>query len=156
MTRPARASILVFAVAVACSSPSATTLTERAHQIEGQVWSPYCPGRLLIDCTTPQARELRASIAARFEKGDSSGEVLAWIERNHGPEALARPEGRGLGLVLWAGLAAVFVAGAILVVRVVRKATRPSASPPNDRRVPGGVADPDAIARLRMQVERDL
>lgn len=110
-------------LAVACGIQQQST-HEQARAIEREVWSPYCPGRLLVDCTTTQARELRSEIEDRLEGGESPGEVLAWIRRNHGSEALARPEPTGFGLAVWLVPAAIFVIGAIAVASLVRRWTR--------------------------------
>jgi cytochrome c-type biogenesis protein CcmH/NrfF len=117
---------LCLAFAIACAGPAAQTTTDRARAIEREVWSPYCPGRLLIDCTTQQARELRTEIERRIERGDSTDEVLAWIRRNHGDEALASPGGGGTGLVVWLVPAAIFLAGAGVVSASIRRWTRAS------------------------------
>jgi cytochrome c-type biogenesis protein CcmH/NrfF len=95
--------------------------SKQAQEVEARVWSPYCPGRLLIDCTTHQARELRADIRQRIENGDSQDEVLAWIRTNYGEEALAEPGDSGIGLLIWLGPLAFFVAGAILLAVLVRR-----------------------------------
>src|ERR1700757_3792792 len=70
-----------------------------AHRIEGQVWSPYCPGRLLIDCPTKQADDLRAEISRRLAAGQSADDVMRWIRLNFGNEAIARPSGRDTMLI---------------------------------------------------------
>lgn len=116
-----RVFIAVFALAstVACGNQTQTT-GEQARAIEREVWSPYCPGRLLIDCSTEQARELRAQIERRLETGQSSDEVLRWIRRNHGEEALARPGNPAVWLVPLA----LFAFGAIALLLLVRRWTR--------------------------------
>ena len=118
----------LLVVAVACSN--ASTPSERAHAIESQVWSPYCPGRLLIDCTTSQARELRTQIQQRIDGGDDADEVMAWVRREFGDEAIAEPRTSGLGLVVWLFPAAVFLSGAFVVARVLRKGRTDAASVP--------------------------
>ena len=112
-------SALLFAAVVACGT-GPRTIEERARAIEGEVWSPYCPGRLLIDCTTDQARGLRAEIEHRLERGQSSEEVIGWIRRNHGDEALARPG----SAAVWLVPLAIFALGAIAVAVIVRRWTR--------------------------------
>ncbi|MEX2540063.1 MAG: cytochrome c-type biogenesis protein CcmH [Actinomycetota bacterium] len=102
--------------------------SKQAQEVEARVWSPYCPGRLLIDCTTHQARELRADIRERIEGGDSQDEVLAWIRSNYGDEALAEPGDSGIGLLVWMGPLAFFVAGAILLAVLVRRWSRATTS----------------------------
>ena len=108
----------LFLVLVACGSPTAA---DRAHAIEGQVWSPYCPGRLLIDCTTTQARELRNDIAEKINDGESDTEVLAWVRSEYGPRSIARPETSGTGLIVWLMPAVIFIVGAFVVVRFLKQ-----------------------------------
>ncbi len=87
------------------------------------MWSPYCPGVLLSDCGTTQARELRREIEARAATGDSEDEILDWVREEYGAQAIARPETSGVGLVVWLVPAAIFLAGAALVWRTVSKNT---------------------------------
>jgi cytochrome c-type biogenesis protein CcmH/NrfF len=128
MTRLAYVLLACAAVTTACTG-ARSSVEDRAQQIEAQVWSPYCPGRLLIDCTTQQARQLRSQISDRLEHGQTSDQVLDWIRRNHGAEALARPDTNGLGLAMWLVPAALFVAGGIIVARLIRKWSVRSARP---------------------------
>lgn len=102
----------------ACATPSAA---DRAHAIEGQVWSPYCPGRLLIDCSTTQARELRSDIAERIDDGETDADVLTWIRSEFGPRSVARPDTSGAGLIVWLMPALIFLVGAIIVVRFLKQ-----------------------------------
>jgi cytochrome c-type biogenesis protein CcmH len=113
--------LFVLAVSAVSCSRAMPLPSERAHAIEAQVWSPYCPGRLLIDCTTTQARDLRTQIQQRVDRGDDADEVLAWISDEFGEEAIARPSATGAGLVIWLVPALLFLIGLLVVVRVVRR-----------------------------------
>jgi cytochrome c-type biogenesis protein CcmH/NrfF len=116
--------LIALAPFVPACANARSTIEEQAQSIEAQVWSPYCPGRLLIDCTTSQARQLRTQITRRLEDGESAAHVLDWIERNHGREALARPDGGGAGLVVWLVPIALFALGAVVVVMLIRRWSR--------------------------------
>jgi cytochrome c-type biogenesis protein CcmH/NrfF len=158
MHRMTWAFVLMAFVAVACATERPSPEAE-AHAIESQVWSPYCPGQLLIDCTTPQARELRAEIQRRLVAGEAPREVLAWISVNHGPEALAQPLD-GPRLLLWLVPGAVFLAGGIVTGGVVRRWLRarsvPSSAAPAPP-PPGRALDrAEVLRRIREEVERGL
>lgn len=103
---------LAFVALAACAAHKTT-----AHDIEGQVWSPYCPGRLLIDCPTRQADELRAEIAHRLDRGQSPDDVMRWIRLNFGNEAIARPE----SAVVWSFPIALLVVGTTVLVVLLRR-----------------------------------
>jgi cytochrome c-type biogenesis protein CcmH/NrfF len=94
---------------------------DTARAVEGQVWSPYCPGRLLVDCSTQQAAELRGEIARRVDRGDSGDEVLAWVRDEFGEAAVARPETSGFGLVIWLVPVLLFTIGGLVVWRFVSR-----------------------------------
>ena len=115
-------------VLFACGRP-ALTPAERARAIEAEVWSPYCPGRLLVDCTTTQARELRTEIQERIERGDDEAEVIDWVRSEFGDEAIARPVDGG-GLVVWLVPVLIFLVGATIVTLVVRRGRVATAAEP--------------------------
>jgi cytochrome c-type biogenesis protein CcmH/NrfF len=114
--------LAVACLFLACAAPHAS-VSDEAHRIEGQVWSPYCPGRLLIDCTTQQADDLRAQIAKRLASGQSADDVLRFVRLNFGDEALARPSGHDT-LFVWSFPLALFVIGVPLLVYLLRRWTR--------------------------------
>ncbi len=121
--------VVVVAVFVASCGRPAQTPAERARAIEAEVWSPYCPGRLLVDCTTAQARELRADIQERIERGDDEADVIEWVRAEFGDEAIARPVS-GAGSFIWVVLAVMFLVGAVIVLRVVRRGRGAAATSP--------------------------
>ena len=110
----------VLVLACACGARS-TDDAGRTHAIEAEVWSPYCPGRLLIDCTTRQARDLRDEIAERVRRGESREAILDWVRDEYGEGALARPAASGLSLVIWLVPALLFVIGGVVVTLVIRR-----------------------------------
>lgn len=140
----------------ACSAGGADAPPEvQARRIEGQVWSPYCPGRLLADCTTRQAHELRDEIEARLQQGEDPDEVLTWLEENYGEEVLARPRNDPTGWALWLVPAGLLVAGGAVTAWLIRRwrGGGGSAEPP-----PAGEDAPSDpwVARARDEARRDL
>lgn len=119
MRRACAVLLLLIAAGMSCASEP-VTVAEQARKIEGQVWSPYCPGRLLIDCTTQQAGELRDEIGRRLQAGEGADEVLRWIRLNYGDEALAAPSSRN-ALLIWSFPAAVLLVGGAILATQLRK-----------------------------------
>jgi len=87
------------------------------------VWSPYCPGRLLIDCPTRQADALRTEIGRRVAAGQSADDVMRWIRLNYGDEAIARPSGHDTVLI-WSFPVALFAVGTAVLALLLRRWTR--------------------------------
>jgi cytochrome c-type biogenesis protein CcmH len=149
--------LVVLLALVALSCGGERTEAERVRALESRIWSPYCPGRLLADCTTRQATELRVEIADRVASGDSDAEVTGWLRSNFGDEVLAAPAPGPRGLAIWLIPGAALLAGAVLVAGAVRRWSRPGAS---DEPAPPVTAVPDEeremwVQRVRHQVHGD-
>ncbi len=141
--------VLILMLAVGCASSGQSSVAKRAQRIEGQVWSPYCPGKLLIDCTTTQAGQLRARIKRQLRAGRSDAAVLADIRHDFGDSQLARPPSGGTGVVVWMIPVAIFVLGAGVVIFVRRRRTEIGAPP-------SPAAPSDALETLRDEVRRNI
>lgn len=140
---------LVFLLLAGCASSAHVTVARRAQRIEGQIWSPYCPGKLLIDCTTTQAGQLRDRITREVRAGRTDAQVLRDIRSDFGEGALARPPTGGGGVLIWLVPFAVFLLGGAGVVWLVRrrKAEAPAAVTQT--------VDP-ALQQLRDEVRRNI
>ncbi|MBK7951126.1 MAG: cytochrome c-type biogenesis protein CcmH [Deltaproteobacteria bacterium] len=98
------------------SAPSAAT-SSWAYDLAGELMSPFCPGRTLASCPSPQAGELIQWIATQEAAGVSRDEVIAILVERHGEEILGAPPAKGitlwayvfpvLGFVAFGGIAAV-------------------------------------------------
>jgi cytochrome c-type biogenesis protein CcmH len=128
------AAVAVVAVMALTACGGAATAEQRARAIESRVWSPYCPGRLLADCTTAQAGELRTDILQRVRSGQTDATVLAWIRENFGEEALAEPPSGPRGLTVWLVPLGAIAAGVLLLGGLVRRwrAETPPVAGPSD------------------------
>jgi cytochrome c-type biogenesis protein CcmH len=94
--------------------------------------SPYCPGRTLDACPSPQAAELRQWITAQEEAGRSREEVEEELVRVYGDGVLSAPRPEGWGLTAYAfPLLAIALGGTLLFVflRRVGRAAAPAAAP---------------------------
>ena len=72
----ARRTLLTLCIAAALVAPAAAqgpSATQQAADLAGQLMSPFCPGRLLVDCTSSQAFDLRDEIARRRHRRCASG-----------------------------------------------------------------------------------
>lgn len=154
MRRLVAVAMLAAVAFVACGSEP--TAEQRARAIEARVWSPYCPGRLLVDCTTDQAAQLRREITRRTRAGQDDAAVLAWIRVNFGDEALAAPPSDARGLAVWLVPAAAVLAGAIVLGGLVRRWRSAAAPDEPTGRPPMTPAERERwVARVREAVEGD-
>jgi cytochrome c-type biogenesis protein CcmH len=85
------------------ASPSA-----RARSLSDEFRCPECEGLSVADSSAPTARAMRADIRERVEAGESDAEIRQAMIDRFGESVLLKPEGEGIGLLVW-GLPVVAV-----------------------------------------------
>jgi cytochrome c-type biogenesis protein CcmH len=85
------------------ASPSA-----RARALAEEFRCPECQGLAVADSSAPTARAMRADIRTRVAAGESDAEIRQAMVDRFGESVLLKPEGEGLGLLVW-GLPVVAV-----------------------------------------------
>jgi cytochrome c-type biogenesis protein CcmH/NrfF len=147
------ASLLVLLLCVAWALPAGggDEKSGWSYRLSGEVMSPYCPGRSLSDCPSPQAAELREWIVQQEEAGVSRSEVEKELFRVFGERILQAPRAEGMGLLAYLIPAAAFAAGGALVVLFLRRqrlAVR-GAEP-----APAAAGDPELEQLLEEEIRR--
>ena len=142
------------AIADATPEPAAASW---AYDLAGELMSPFCPGRTVASCPSPQATELIQWIATQEAAGVTRAEVIAILVEKHGEEILGAPPASGI--TLWAYVFPVagfagFGAVAVLVLRrIVAPRTRgngpvPTTSIEESTGPAGRSAASDELARI--------
>lgn len=147
---PRRATIgiaaLVVAATVAMAWAQPRDAAVDAQTIFTSVMSPYCPGRLLADCPSPAAFELRADILRRLASGETAADIERDLYRTFGDSIRAVPPARGWGRVLAVAPAIALVLSAAALLWFLAHTRSPHE--------PRGVAA-DAAMEGRLQQELD-
>ncbi len=150
--RPVVIALLLTVTVGAFASAQEPSPKQQAADMAGQLMSPFCPGRLLADCTSPDAGALRKDIATRIAAGETAAAVKAGLVKQYGAEVLGAPEARGVGWLAWLvpGILGVasFIAIGVKVVRATRNAPAPALAA-------AGVTDAQALSQLDDEL-RDL
>lgn len=154
--RVTRAHLGLVLALVLIYSPAPEARQTPAHQaaadLAHELMSPFCPGKLLADCTSPNAGELRTAMAARIAAGESPEALKADLVRQYGREILGAPAAEGVGLVAWLVPALLGLASLAAVILKVAAATRTSR---NAQLSAAGVVDAQALSQLDDEL-RDL
>jgi cytochrome c-type biogenesis protein CcmH/NrfF len=108
--------------------------------------SPYCPGRTLADCPSPDAAALRRELRNLLDAGVPEKEVRTQLEARFGGAISGVPRTR-LGWVL-PGIALLL--GAVALVLALRRLSRA----PRDAAGEPPVSDPELEAQLDAELER--
>ena len=92
-----------------------------AYDLAGEVMSPFCPGRTLSSCPSPQAAELIQWVVLQESAGATREEVEEQLYVRYGDaiRSAPKPEGWGLAAYVIPLLAAVLGIG--LVVWILRR-----------------------------------
>jgi len=103
------------------------------HALAQDLMSPFCPGRALADCPSPDAATLRSWILVQEAAGRSRADVEAELLERYGEQILSAPRVRGFGITAYAIPIGVFVAGGGLVWLFLRRQTREARVEPRAR-----------------------
>jgi cytochrome c-type biogenesis protein CcmH/NrfF len=95
-------------------------IARSAHELARELMSPYCPGRTLEACPSPDALAVREEIRAALRAGEPADSIRKRIEERFGAAVVGLPEtplGRALPVAL---LALGALALAVALRRLVR------------------------------------
>jgi cytochrome c-type biogenesis protein CcmH len=92
-----------------------TKVIEETDYIMGTLMSPYCPGRLLKDCPSGQAFQLKEKISTRLQSGEKLQAVIDDLINTFGDQIRAAPQAKGFGLVAWIAPGLFLLIGAVLI-----------------------------------------
>ena len=116
--------VALFAAFFAAGSLNAENLVgsheEQANKIFNSLMSPFCPGRLLQDCPSGSAHELKEKVRARLDAGESTDEIQASLVSIYGDEILAAPPFRHFGVWAWLTPGIFLVVGVLGILVWIR------------------------------------
>jgi cytochrome c-type biogenesis protein CcmH/NrfF len=145
MTRLALA--LLASVVAFTSLPAMAAAQDgaRAVSIYRNTQSPFCPGRTLDDCPSPDAATWRADIRRWVDEGASGAEIRARLQdRVPGFDLSGRAGVPGLGFAIGAFTLVALALGARFVVRRRRRSDptiEPDADPTRDEELDARLDD---------------
>lgn len=110
-----------------------------------QLNSPFCPGRALANCPSPDASALRADIGRRIDAGESIDAVVESVIATYGEGTRGVPRMEGAGAVAWTAPGVVWALTFVALVLVLRHVAVRRRRPLEDD---GPVETPEIAARL--------
>lgn len=140
---------LWLGVSTAAAAGEATAAPEGwAYKLPRDLMSPFCPGRTLAACSSPQAESLRVWLIAQEASGRSRADVEAELFERYGDVLRSAPRAEGFGLAAYVFPIVAFVVGAVVVVVFLIRQTRAVAGP----EPPSIAIDPE----LERVIDREL
>ena len=120
----------LLGASTATAEGEATAVPEGwAYKLPNQLMSPFCPGRTLSACTSPQAEDLRLWLIVQEASGRSREDVEAELFENYGNVLLSAPLAEGFGLTAYVFPVIAFLAGGVVVAVFLRRQTRAVSNP---------------------------
>ena len=128
------------------------------YALSHELMSPFCPGRTLAACTSPQAAELRQWILLQEAAGTDREAVIVILEERYGDVIRSTPEVDGWGLAAWLLPAGALAIGGVLVFFVLRRLVDPSAGSPESTDASGDSAEVASVEDedFARRVDREL
>lgn len=84
------------------------------------IMSPVCPGRLIADCPSPEAEQLREVIRRQVREGKSKEEIIQYFVEVYGPSVRPAPPHRGFFLTAWYLPLALMLSGGGVIFLLIR------------------------------------
>lgn len=131
-------------------------VAQKAAAISRQTMSPFCPGRTLSDCPSPNATEWRKEIRAMVAAGMSAADIQAELEKRAGGSLSGSPNRKTswsvpIFLTLAAALTLYFVFARLRPRKAVRATKEKSDGETGKTPPSAGVDD----ARLAQELESE-
>jgi cytochrome c-type biogenesis protein CcmH/NrfF len=139
-------------VAPAAADPAADS-SSWAYEAAAELMSPFCPGRTLADCPSPNAESLRLWLIVQAAAGRSRADVEEELYARYGDIMRPAPKAEGVGLTAYVIPVVAFVLGGLAITIFLRRNTTPVAALP--RPAPAGAAPLDD-AELERIVDEDI
>src|SRR5262245_14091438 len=91
------------------------------QDVAGELMSPACPGRTLLNCTSSQDEQWRELIRQKLTNGESKEQILQYFVDISGEAILAAPPKKGFALTAWLLPLFVVINGAVLIIALTRR-----------------------------------
>ena len=144
--------LALAATAAIAAAPGVGAAAEGwGYDLANELMSPYCPGRALAECPSPQAADLRQWILDQERAGVARDQVESQLFQQFGDQLRQAPRAEGVGLVAYLIPAFVLIAGGALVALFLRR-QRDAAAPPPAVAPRLAPVDPE----LERQLEQEL
>ncbi|MCB0353785.1 MAG: cytochrome c-type biogenesis protein CcmH [Bdellovibrionales bacterium] len=99
------------------------------QSLESSLLSPFCPGRLLRDCPSSAAAELKYDLKLKIQSGATEEDLRKELFEKFGSDIRAAPEAKGIGLLAWYAPLAFLLVGFLIIYRRSRNRARTSMAP---------------------------
>jgi cytochrome c-type biogenesis protein CcmH len=103
------------------ASPTKLEVNEVVEEVFSELNSPFCKGRLLRDCPSSGAQELKNDVRKLAKEGVTTQEIIDKLYVKYGDEIRAVPKDGVVGIIAWLGpFIFLFIGGSIVLFWITR------------------------------------
>jgi cytochrome c-type biogenesis protein CcmH/NrfF len=118
----------LFAPPTAAQNQTEIAVDREANRLFGEIMSPFCPGRTLATCPSPQAAELQDEIKVQLQAGATADDIWEGLYAVYGDQVRSVPRASGFNLLAWAIPALFFLLGTAVLIRRISRPVGEAAS----------------------------
>ena len=108
--------ILLFpGLAVMAQNPEEEALQKTARGLYDRIMCPICPGQTIAQSNSESSRQMRDLVLKKLRQGETEEEILQYFVSRYGERIMAKPNKKGLNLMLWS-LPFLFVVLLIILI----------------------------------------
>jgi cytochrome c-type biogenesis protein CcmH len=104
----------------------------RFHKLTAELRCVMCQNQSLADSNAQIAHDLRREVLAQMRLDKSDAQIKQYLVERYGEFVLYKPGIQPGTWLLWFGPALLLIAGAFIVLRIVRKRSRSPVPEPDD------------------------
>ena len=113
---------------VLAQGPVATPSDDEVNRVAKNLYCPVCENVPLDTCETKACKDWREEIRLKLSQGWSDEQIFDYFVEQHGDRVLAAPPARGLNWLVYVVPPIVFIAGIVLLWKVLSGAGAKSAA----------------------------
>jgi cytochrome c-type biogenesis protein CcmH/NrfF len=121
--------LILFLLTLLAAAPPALAEEGWSADMVDELMSPYCPGRTLRSCPSPDAGELIVWIESQEQAGRDRQSVYQQLLSEFGEEIRQAPVASGIGAAAYAIPVLAFLAGGALVAVFLRRQGKANTEP---------------------------
>jgi cytochrome c-type biogenesis protein CcmH/NrfF len=118
----------LFATPTAAQNQTEAAVNREANRLFDEIMSPFCPGRTLATCPSPQAAELQDEIKVQLHAGATADDIWEGLYAVYGDQVRSVPRASGFNLLAWAIPALFFLLGTAVLIRRISRPLGATAS----------------------------
>jgi len=136
---------------------SGLQLDAKTYQVGSLLRCPVCQGLSVADSPAGMAQNMKGQVRDLLAAGFDQEQILAYFERSYGEFVRLQPPLRGVNWLVWFGPLLGLLAGAAIVMGVLRKRAtaaegEPAAPPAGELPGPDTLPDDPELRRYLLQV----